>query len=236
MLMRSGHTEAAVDLCKLATLPPGRGHLRTRQRRRHGHGRAADRGLRRPEHSLKRISVADLIAYRQAREKLVERVATFPVKTPIGELQGYAYRTPFDHGHAFRLRARADRRWSRHAGAAASWRYHRRHFRRRVDPQGAAAVQEGGTRGARLSARRVGGRAGQFRRGGADGSDGARARQWREIGLGAQILRDLGVILDPAPDRPTRAPMSASPASASRSPPSSRSRAEGSGRQKRAGG
>ena len=68
------------------------------------------------KHKLKRISVADLIAYRQAREKLVERVATFPVKTPIGELAGYAYRTPFDsvmhfafvlgsigEGRAFRL-------------------------------------------------------------------------------------------------------------------------------------
>ena len=47
VLMRSGHTEAAVDLCRLAGLPSGGGHLRTRQRRRHGDGRAADRGLRR---------------------------------------------------------------------------------------------------------------------------------------------------------------------------------------------
>lgn len=41
--------------------------------------------------------MADLIAYRQAREKLVERVAVFPVKTEYGQMTGYAYVTAFDH-------------------------------------------------------------------------------------------------------------------------------------------
>src|SRR5208282_5992921 len=95
VLMRSGHTEAAVDLCKLAGLPPvavicelanDDGTVTV--------GPQIDAFV--SKHGLKRISVADLIAYRQAREKLVERVASFPVKTPIGELVGYAYRTPFD--------------------------------------------------------------------------------------------------------------------------------------------
>src|SRR5471032_261582 len=95
VLMRSGHTEAAVDLCKLAKLPPVAVICEL----------ANDDGtvMVGPQieafaakHKLVRISVADLIAYRQAREKLVERVACFPVKTPIGELAGYAYRTPFD--------------------------------------------------------------------------------------------------------------------------------------------
>src|SRR5271170_7622755 len=95
VLMRSGHTEAAVDLCKLAGLAP----VAVICELANDDGTVmvgpqietfADR------HKLKRISVADLIAYRQVREKLVERVACFPIKTPIGELQGYAYRTPFD--------------------------------------------------------------------------------------------------------------------------------------------
>src|SRR5918997_475961 len=47
-------------------------------------------------HGLKRIAVADLIAYRQAREKLVERLGSFPVRTEFGELTRYAYLTPFD--------------------------------------------------------------------------------------------------------------------------------------------
>src|ERR1700726_801327 len=95
VLMRSGHTEAAVDLCKLAGLP----RVAVICELANDDGTVmvgpqveafADK------HKIKRISVADMIAYRQAREKLVERVACFPVKTPIGELAGYAYRTPFD--------------------------------------------------------------------------------------------------------------------------------------------
>jgi len=48
------------------------------------------------QHRLQRISIADLIAYRQQREKLVERVGEFTVATDIGTLKGYAYVTPFD--------------------------------------------------------------------------------------------------------------------------------------------
>ena len=43
VLMRSGHTEAAVDLFATRRTARGRRHLRARQRRRHGHqGRAGD--------------------------------------------------------------------------------------------------------------------------------------------------------------------------------------------------
>src|ERR1700689_1862331 len=74
VLMRSGHTEAAVDLCKLAGLAP----VAVISELANDDGTVmvgrqieafADR------HKLKRISVADLIAYRQVREMLVERVA-----------------------------------------------------------------------------------------------------------------------------------------------------------------
>jgi len=95
VLMRSGHTEAAIDLCRLARVPLVAVICEL----------ANDDGtvMVGPQiaafaekHRLERISVADLIAWREAREKLVERYATFPVQTPIGELQGFAYRTPFD--------------------------------------------------------------------------------------------------------------------------------------------
>ena len=45
---------------------------------------------------LQRISIAELIAYRQARDKLIERAGEFPVETEIGTLTGYAFLTPFD--------------------------------------------------------------------------------------------------------------------------------------------
>src|SRR5207237_3008619 len=53
------------------------------------------------KHGLKRASVADLIAYRQAREKLVTRVAEFKIETEAGEFNGYAYVTPFDKVHHY---------------------------------------------------------------------------------------------------------------------------------------
>ncbi len=100
VLMRSGHTEAAVDFCRLAGLEPVAAICEL----------VNDDGtvMRGPQvatfakkHALQRISVADLIAYRQAREKLVTRVAEFKVASDIGELAGYAYVTPFDKVHHY---------------------------------------------------------------------------------------------------------------------------------------
>ena len=48
------------------------------------------------EHGLKIISVADLIAYRQSRERLVERARSCEVATAAGPARVIAYRTPFD--------------------------------------------------------------------------------------------------------------------------------------------
>jgi len=68
VLMRSGHTEACVDLCRLAGLAPVGRAGRADERRRHGDARTGrDRVCR--AHKLKQISIADLIAYRQARDK-----------------------------------------------------------------------------------------------------------------------------------------------------------------------
>ncbi len=192
VLMRSGHTEAAVDLCKLAGLPPVAVICEL----------ANDDGtvMVGPQieafaarHSLRRISVADLIAYRQSREKLVERVAAFPVKTPIGELAGFAYRTPFDsvlhfafvHGHV------GD-------GRDVPARLHRANilgdiFGGGIIPRTLQRFKDEG-RGV-LVYLRDGSAGVPANLAGAEpaGSEGARASQWREIGLGAQILRDLDV-------------------------------------------
>jgi 3,4-dihydroxy 2-butanone 4-phosphate synthase/GTP cyclohydrolase II len=192
VLMRSGHTEAAVDLCKLAGLAP----VAVISELANDDGTVmvgpqieafADR------HKLKRISVADLIAYRQVREKLVERVACFPTKTPIGELQGYAYRTPFDpvlhfafvHGNIGDGRdvpARLHRAdiLSDIFGAGPIPKVLNRF---KVEGRGALVYLRDGAAGvpANLNGAQ------------ATTSGDARATQWREIGLGAQILRDLGV-------------------------------------------
>src|SRR5579863_69397 len=187
VLMRSGHTEAAVDLCNLAGLPPVAVICEL----------ANDDGtvMVGPQivtfsdkHKLKRISVADLIAYRQAREKLVERVACFPIATPIGDLQGYAYRTPFDPVLHF-----AFVHGSIGDGRDMPARLHRADIlsdifgsgaipkvlsRFKVEGRGALVYLRDGSAGvpANLSGAHT------------VGSDDARETQWREVGLGAQIL------------------------------------------------
>src|SRR5918998_5206331 len=98
VLMRSGHTEAAVDLCRYAKLDPV-GVICELVKDDGTVMRGLDIAAFAERHRLQRISVADLIAYRQAREKLVERVGEFPLMSEIGPLQGYAYVTPFDKVH-----------------------------------------------------------------------------------------------------------------------------------------
>src|ERR1700760_2819048 len=83
VLMRSGHTEACVDLCRLAGLPPV-GVLAELMNDDGTVMRGPDVAAFAAKHDLKRITIADLIAYRQAREKLVDRIGEFTVKTEIG--------------------------------------------------------------------------------------------------------------------------------------------------------
>src|ERR1700753_418307 len=76
VLMRSGHTEACVDLCRLAGLAPV-GVLAELMNDDGTVMRGAAVARFAETHGLKRITIADLIAYRQTREKLVERVSEF---------------------------------------------------------------------------------------------------------------------------------------------------------------
>src|SRR4051812_48352239 len=102
VLMRSGHTEACIDLCRLAGLPPVGvlSELMNDDGTVMRGAQVADFAVR---HGLAQVSIADLIAYRQAREKLVERLGTFPVRTEWGPWTGYAYATPFEEVRHFAL-------------------------------------------------------------------------------------------------------------------------------------
>src|SRR5438874_7811577 len=82
VLMRSGHTEACIDLCRIAGLPPvgGLAELMTDD----GTVTRGDAVRQFAErHKLKRITIAELIAYRQVRDKLVKRIGEFPVESEI---------------------------------------------------------------------------------------------------------------------------------------------------------
>jgi 3,4-dihydroxy 2-butanone 4-phosphate synthase / GTP cyclohydrolase II len=194
--MRSGHTEAAVDLCLLAGLPPvgvicemvnddgtvTKGPQITAFAEKHG---------------LKRITVADLIAWRQAREKLVERVATFEVETAIGKVTGHAYTTPFDavqhfafvHGRigdgtSVPARLQAANVIADMFGGAKAINAALKHFA--THGRGVLVYLRDGAAGVPVT--RTTGQDHETH-----DSANARSREWREIGLGAQILKDLGV-------------------------------------------
>ncbi len=147
------------------------------------------------EHGLKQVSIADLIAYRQSRDKLVERVGEFTLASEIGTLNGYAYVTPFDRVHhmAFvygRIGDGRDVPARLHRadvigdvfGGARIIRAALEHFK--TAGRGVIVYLRDGTAGVPVA---------QIPLDGATGTDAARSRQWREVGLGAQILRDLGV-------------------------------------------
>ncbi|MGH7048212.1 MAG: 3,4-dihydroxy-2-butanone-4-phosphate synthase [Stellaceae bacterium] len=193
VLMRSGHTEAAIDLCRLAGLEPVAAICEL----------VNDDGtvMRGPqvvtfarEHALRQISVADLIAYRQAREKLVTRVAEFKVASEIGELAGYAYVTPFDKVHHY-----AFVHGDIGAGREVPTRLHRANvlddvFGGAKPVHAALARFKAAGRGV-LVYLRDGASGVPAATVGEEGTESERERnvQWREVGLGAQILRDLGI-------------------------------------------
>ena len=198
VLMRSGHTEAAVDLCRLAELPEvgvlaelvndDGTVMRGAQVTDFGTG-----------HGLHEVSVADLIAWRQRREKLVDRVANFSIATFAGPAEAFSYRTPYDatqhlaivfgeigDGNDVPVRL--------HLEAVAADVFGKGRplddFVRRFADEGRGVIiylREDSV-GVAKSAMRARDRIDQ-----PESPSAVRDEEWREIGLGAQILRDLGV-------------------------------------------
>ncbi len=95
VLKRAGHTEATVDLARLAGLTPAGVLAEVKDDR--GEMMRLD-GLRwfAREHGLKLVSVAQLIEYRRQTERLVKRVATCRLPTEVGEFTCVAYESTID--------------------------------------------------------------------------------------------------------------------------------------------
>src|SRR6202142_574125 len=194
VLMRSGHTEACVDLCRLAGLPAV-GVLSELMKDDGTVMRGPDVATFAKKHKLAYVSIAELIAYRQSRDKLVERVGEFQLPSEIGTLNGYAYVTPFDKVHhmAFVYGRIGD-------GKGVLARLHRADVigdvfggaktiraalaRFKTAGRGVIVYLRDGTAGVPVA---------EIPHESDTGTDAARSRQWREIGLGAQILKDLGI-------------------------------------------
>jgi 3,4-dihydroxy 2-butanone 4-phosphate synthase/GTP cyclohydrolase II len=200
VLARAGHTEAAVDLAGLAGLEPAGVLVEImdedgRMARRPALERFAAR------HGLKMGTIADLIAYRMATEKTIERVQSLPVNTVAGRCTLHVYRDVLAHElhHAlvFGDPARQD---------AALVRVHLKNFwsdvlaieradfglplraaMARIASEGAGVVVVIGDRpdNTSLLERLAGAAAAEV--------EPASAAPWRTTGIGAQILADLGL-------------------------------------------
>lgn len=201
VLVRSGHTEACVDLCKLAGLEPV-GVLAELVNDRGSVKRGQEVADFASEHNLLSVSVADLIAWRQRSERLVTRVEEADVETRHGPARAYSYAVPFDpmqhlaivYGNVdgaqdvpvrlhleqvsadvFGAQSRLDAVMERFATGGSGVIVYLR--------EGSVGVAPRSARLAHATAEID------------DEHETANLRQnqWREIGLGAQILRDLGL-------------------------------------------
>jgi 3,4-dihydroxy 2-butanone 4-phosphate synthase/GTP cyclohydrolase II len=198
VLARAGHTEAAVDLAALAGLAPAGVLVEI----------MSDDGTmaRRPEleafaakHGLRIGTIADLIRYRLETEKTIERVHESEVETEFGAFRLVAFRDRLQKALHFALvRGRVD------DGAAVLTRVHVRNtlsdvlhlerddlgltvtaaLRRIADAdRGVVVVLAGDETPDALIERLTA----------APAADEHAAPPWRQLGLGAQILADLGV-------------------------------------------
>ena len=199
VLVRSGHTEAAIDLAIAAGCPPA-GLLAEIVNDDGSVKRLGELTAFAAEHGLKIISIADLISWRQRQEQLVERTREFRVATEVGQARAYAYRTKFeDAEHLALVFGHID------PAATVPVRIHRERLVEDVfGPQTNHATSL-----LRLSLERLSGQSCGvliYLRSGFVGvpldslddstpptRERERKAEWLEVGVGAQILKDLGL-------------------------------------------
>ena len=95
VLRRAGHTEAAVDLARLAGRTPA-GVLCEIVNEDGSMARLPDLDRFARRHGLLLVSIADLIAYRRRHEQLVHRVVEAAIPTPYGEFVAVGYESEMD--------------------------------------------------------------------------------------------------------------------------------------------
>src|SRR2546422_339869 len=102
VLQRAGHTEAAVDLVKLAGCRPI-GVICEILSEDGSMARLPELMKFASEHKLKIATIEELIKYRRAREKLVQRMEVIKLPTDFGEFDLYLYRSVLDGQHHLAL-------------------------------------------------------------------------------------------------------------------------------------
>ncbi len=109
VLQRAGHTEAAVDLATLAGLHPS-GVICEILNKDGSMARLPELMAYKRKHGLRMISIAQLIEYRHKRDKLVERIGLRKTETEFGEFDLHVFRSVLDRRtHLAFTRGRLDR-------------------------------------------------------------------------------------------------------------------------------
>ncbi len=96
VLKRAGHTEAAVDLARMAGCYPAGVLCEIVDEKKMDMARVPELERFAAEHDLLLISIADMIRYRRKTEKLVKRIAEARIPTEWGDFTCYAYQSTLD--------------------------------------------------------------------------------------------------------------------------------------------
>jgi 3,4-dihydroxy 2-butanone 4-phosphate synthase/GTP cyclohydrolase II len=219
VLVRAGHTEAAVDLCVLGGLKPA-GVLSELMNDDGSMARRADCEVFARRHNLALATIADLIRYRLRNERSVDRIADHLVQTEFGEFRLCAYEDRGSHAvHLALVRGRLDgtdaplvrvhvadtlRDALGLSGDGRTWTLRRALERVAEAPNGVVVIlreaEVAGDLAAALQALQrpvvavAGASAGGSPRDtGPQQNMNAQAMVLRTFGVGAQILKDLGV-------------------------------------------
>ena len=198
VLMRAGHTEACCDLARLAGLTPA-AVLCEIMKDDGSMARLPDLLEFAAQHGLRIGTIADLIEYRSANESIVRRIADREIETVHGRFHMVAYRdTPAGGTHIAltcgEISAERETLVRVHeplsildlldAGPGAhTWSI----------PQALAAIREAGRGVTVLLNCAQGDEALEARISGEQSPRAGRSHDLRTYGIGAQILRDLGV-------------------------------------------
>ena len=210
VLVRAGQTEASVDLARLAGLIPA-GVICEIMNEDGTMARVPQLKKFCERHDLRMLSVAEVIRYRLEHERYVERFAEGVLQTRFGEFRTIAYRSEIDdethlaltYGDVEGAQSTLVRMHSRDLMGdvfhSSEYPSHRviEHSMERIAEEGRGVLvylhQTGlgyGLESLPDGSRRIVPHAKDSLR--EDGTDGDRRRQY-QVGIGAQILRDLGL-------------------------------------------
>jgi 3,4-dihydroxy 2-butanone 4-phosphate synthase/GTP cyclohydrolase II len=98
VLVRAGHTEAAVDLAKMAGLQPA-GVICEIMNEDGSMARVPQLIEYAKKHDLKLITIEEMIRYRRSHEKMVERISDAEMPTKYGDFRAYGYQNKVNGEH-----------------------------------------------------------------------------------------------------------------------------------------